>query len=249
MAVGRFPTMQSSLRQLLDSGVPIASVLDVGILTGTQPLMDVLGHLPHHLFEPVDLHFDQIRSNYRNIEHELHQVAISDTDGTCYLACRSIHNNNTVTHSRIADEPVTKEEEDGFVSCTEITKSRLDTIVQQHSITKPYLLKIDVDGHEMPILRGAEQTLEDCSVVVIEAPLNRVELPQFFERSSHLMSSGFYLMDIVDLAYYNGVLWQVDLVFVRQSIVNEIDQLRPFEASTFAFDRELWNPLSASSFS
>lgn len=244
----RYPTMQDSLRALLDAGVPVESVLDVGILTGTAPLIEVFPGIPHHLFEPVDLHFQQIRKNYRNINFKLHHVALSDSDGEAYLACRAIHRDGRVTHSEVVSAPVTTQEVPDLVECRAIPRSRLDTLLERENVGDNCLLKIDVDGHEMSVLQGAEKTLERTSVAVIEAPLNRVALPHLFERSQHMMSRGFHLMDIVDLAYYDGVLWQVDLVFVRGDIVRRLDRLRPFEHEGFVFDRAKWLPLGQSSY-
>jgi len=235
--------MQGSLRVLLDSGVEVNTVLDVGILTGTAPLIQVFPDRPHHLFEPVDLHFKQIEKNYRNINSKLHHVALSDTEGNAYLACRAINRDGRITHSEVVDAPVTNEELPDLVECRTIPKCRLDTITEKEGIVNGCLLKIDVDGHEMSILRGADITLERASIVVIEAPLDRARLPHFFERSAYLMNKGFFLMDIVDLAYYDGVLWQVDLVFVRKDIVNNIDRLKPFETPSFTFQKELWAPM------
>ena len=240
----RMPTMQDSLKVLLDCGVQVNTVLDVGILTGTQPLMDVFPGIKHHLFEPVDLHYKTISRNYRNISHELHQVALSNEDGNVYLAGKSIHNNGKITHSEVVPDKVTEEEITGLVSCKQIKRARLDTVINESQIEPPYLLKIDVDGHEMPILEGAEQALKDSTIVVIEAPLNKVVQPHFFERSQHLMDNGFYLVDIVDLAYYDGILWQADLVFVKKSLVDSIDRLRPFESESFVFEQKKWRPLS-----
>lgn len=241
---GRMPTMQDSLKVLLECGVEVNTVLDVGILTGTQPLMEVFPDIKHHLFEPVDLHFKTISNNYRNISHELHHVALSNEDGSVFLACKSIHNDGKITHSEVVPDEVSDKDVPGLISCKEIKRARLDSITKDARIEPPYLLKIDVDGHEMPILEGALQTLKDSTIVVIEAPLNKVALPHFFERSKFLMDNGFYLVDIVDLAYYDGMLWQADLVFVRKSVADNIDRLRPFESDSFAFEREKWKPLS-----
>lgn len=240
----RVPTTEDSLRILKDCDIEIGSVLDVGVLTGTAPLIHALPHLPHHLFEPVDLHFGAIEKNYRNLNHKIHRVALSDEDGEAFVACRSIHNDGKITHAELVERPVTAADLPGFVSCTAIPKARLDTIMAQEQPATPFLLKIDVDGHEMSVLRGATETLENTSIVIIEAPLNRVALPHFFERSAFLMNAGFHLMDIAELAYYDGVLWQVDLVFVRTDIVARNNRLRPFESKGFTFQRDRWYPYS-----
>ena len=240
----RLPTMQNSLETLLDAGVEVSCVLDVGILTGTAPLIRTFPDIPHHLFEPVNLHFNQIEKNYKNLDAKLHHVALSDTNGEVYLSCWSIHRDGKITHSEVVDSPVTEADVPGFVCCNPVQRSRLDDIIEKENIENDCLLKIDVDGHEMSVLRGSENVLELASIVVIEAPLNRKELPYFFERSSYLISKGFYLMDIVDLAYYDGILWQADLIFVKNNIVKNNERLRPFEVNNFTFDKEKWYPSS-----
>lgn len=240
----RMPTMSDSLKTLIRSGVQVDAILDVGILTGTQPLMEVFPDIKHHLFEPVDTHFNTITNNYRKIPHVIHQVALSDKDGTAYLACKSINDDGKISHSEVVLNEVDAKEIPGLISCKEIRLARLDTLIKDLDRDDTYLLKIDVDGHEMSVLNGSVETLKKASIVVIEAPINKVSMPHLFERSGFLMEHGFYLTDIVDMAYYDGVLWQVDLVFVRKNIVNTIDRLRPFEAEAFSFDRDKWNPLS-----
>lgn len=44
---------------------------------------------------------------------------------------------------------------------------RLDAYVQEHNLTNVKLLKIDVDGFEFPLLKGAEQFLRNQSPIII----------------------------------------------------------------------------------
>jgi hypothetical protein len=46
----RRPTMVDALTTLIKLGVPVKSVLDVGVLSGTAPLMQVFPNLKHYLF-------------------------------------------------------------------------------------------------------------------------------------------------------------------------------------------------------
>jgi len=131
-----------------------------------------------------------------------------------------------------------------LVECRKIRKARLDTVMQDIDAQPNYLLKIDVDGHELPILEGATETLKQCSIVVVEAPVQRSPLPHLISRANYLLEAGFFLVDVVDLAYYRGLLSQVDLIFVHSDIVHDLDTLRPWETS--AFDRTQWYPYSHS---
>lgn len=238
MTNNRFPTMENSLETLVRFGVPVNSILDVGVQGGTKPLMAVFPDLPHYLFEPVDAYFNNIRNAYKNYRHELIHVALSDEDGKAWQVGISRDNSGKVTHSWVSDREVSTKEEAQLVECKPIRKAKLDTVMQTLSLPAgPWLLKVDVDGHEIPILRGAEKTLRNTSVVVVEAPLHTM-----LARSEVLLNAGFQLFDIVDLSYYYGTLSQVDLVFVRQDLVNANAELRPWQTKTFAW--EAWRPLN-----
>jgi FkbM family methyltransferase len=77
----------------------------------------------------------------------------------------------------------------------------LDALVERHALAAPFAIKIDVQGAELDVLRGALATLEQASVVTVEIQI-------FFERDtivellSFMQGSGWALYDITDLAYY-----------------------------------------------
>ncbi len=107
----RIPTVVDSLETLAKFEVPVRSVLDVGVLTGTPHLMKAFPLVKHCLFEPVDAHFSVIEKNYKDIEHSIHHVALSDSDGEAWQVGISVDNNGRVTHSHISDHEVTESEE------------------------------------------------------------------------------------------------------------------------------------------
>jgi hypothetical protein len=153
-----------------------------------------------------------------------------------------------ISHSQIVEKELTKKEMPSLVSCKKIRRAKLDSIMRETPFQAPYLLKIEVDGHEISVLRGADKVLDNTSIVVIEAPLDRALLPKFFERANHLLAKGFRLMDIVDLSYYNGILWQADLIFVKEDFVKKIDRLKPFQAKSFNFEGSKWFALNNNKF-
>lgn len=82
----------------------------------------------------------------------------------------------------------------------------------------PFVVKIDVDGAELEILKGMQTCVGDVYWVVIEAVLSR--LPKIVEA---LTQKGFQLWDIVDFAYMRAQLSQVDLVFVNRKLLNNAE--------------------------
>ena len=73
------------------------------------------------------------------------------------------------------------------------------------------LLKIDVDGGELQVLRGATGVLNHVAIVAVEATSDSIcGLVQFASEHS------FRLFDIVELCYCGNQLHQCDLIFVAE---------------------------------
>ena len=70
-------------------------------------------------------------------------------------------------------------------------------------------MKVDIDGRELDVLKGATETLKDTVCIVLEATLAKLA-----QSATFLEAHGFFLWDLVDPMYADNVLWQVDLVFL-----------------------------------
>jgi FkbM family methyltransferase len=73
----------------------------------------------------------------------------------------------------------------------------LDDIVKANSWPKPNLIKIDVQGAEQLILNGAQETLSECSDIIIELQHEEYNLgaPKVAEVTEYLNSLGFVLIN------------------------------------------------------
>ena len=123
----RLPTMTDAL-QTVCLGVEVASILDVGVLHGTPPLIEVFPDLPHYLFEPIREHHDGIKQCYAELTFELHQVALSDTDGFAWQLALCSDGSGNITHSQISNKRQTKEAHPGSIDSRLIRKARLDSL-------------------------------------------------------------------------------------------------------------------------
>lgn len=70
----------------------------------------------------------------------------------------------------------------------------LDTLLADMGLASPCVLKLDIQGLEAPVLRGARETLARTAAVICE-----MQLPDFHELHSVLSESGFDLFDITNL--------------------------------------------------
>jgi hypothetical protein len=79
------------------------------------------------------------------------------------------------------------------------------------------ILKIDVDGGEIAVLRGSSSLLALDTVLIIEGALLDTADARFGQIIEFMRSSGYECFDIIEPVYrFDDVLWQADLVFVRR---------------------------------
>lgn len=99
----------------------------------------------------------------------------------------------------------------------EKTTAALDDVLGERTAVVDFL-KLDVQGYELEVLRGAGRTLRSAQAVLTEAslvPTNR-GTPLLAEVVRFLDDAGFRLADVCGLSWRkDGVLWQTDLLFVR----------------------------------
>jgi FkbM family methyltransferase len=95
----------------------------------------------------------------------------------------------------------------------------LDEFLEKEGIKGNYLLKGDVQGYEMELLKGARQSLARCKILQLEVSLVPLYdgAPTFSEVWNHVTSAGFTLLDIADILHSpkDGTAASCDLIFVR----------------------------------
>jgi FkbM family methyltransferase len=96
----------------------------------------------------------------------------------------------------------------------------LDSVVSKAQLTGPFLLKIDVQGAELDVMRGASQTLQSTSAVLMETPFLPYNdgAPVFAEYVQFMDQAGFAIYDICEIHRRSSDLaaFQVDFIFTRK---------------------------------
>jgi len=96
----------------------------------------------------------------------------------------------------------------------------VDGEINRLKLNGPFLLKLDTHGFEVPIFKGAMQTLKDTAVIVVECYNFRIspECLLFHEMCEYLDHLGFRCIDLADPLWrpYDQAFWQMDLVFIRK---------------------------------
>jgi hypothetical protein len=96
----------------------------------------------------------------------------------------------------------------------------IDEIVELKGVEPPSFLKLDVQGYELEVLKGAQNTLPQVSAVLVEVNLIDIHkgAPLLDELVLFMRDSGFVTYDICGLARrpLDKALWQADFIFVPQ---------------------------------
>jgi len=97
------------------------------------------------------------------------------------------------------------------------TKS-LDSLVQTQNLPWPEFLKLDTQGSELDILKGAEKCLNHAEVILMEVSLHEYNqnIPLMADVLSFMKSYGWVIFDIVDYHFVKDILIQVDVLFCKE---------------------------------
>ncbi|HEY0283343.1 MAG TPA: FkbM family methyltransferase [Rhizomicrobium sp.] len=160
---------QLDIQRMADlMGIPVGTFFDIGAHTGETSL-DVLRKFPGvriFAFEAHPTTFSVLISNVHDARFDGFNIALSDKNGKAqfyeygYLAtCNSLVGDNQFAVQSKNPSKV-----------LEVECQTLDGFCGAHGIEKIDVLKIDTEGHDLSVLRGAEQTLaaRGVSFVYIE---------------------------------------------------------------------------------
>jgi FkbM family methyltransferase len=95
----------------------------------------------------------------------------------------------------------------------------LDAYVVRNGLRQPDMLKLDVQGAELDVLRGGEATLRAAKYVLMEVSLHRwnKDAPMIEEVIRFMDDRGFCLVDIVEIHMVANYMLQVDALFAHKS--------------------------------
>jgi len=145
------------------------TVLDVGANRGQFALV-ASRRFPRALlvcFEPLDgarFKLELAISNHPRLR--IVASAVADSAGSADLLVSRADDSSSLltgTDRLLATFPGTE-----VVERVSVPTERLDALVGDHELARPALLKIDVQGAELEVLRGATATLEKTDTIIVE---------------------------------------------------------------------------------
>jgi FkbM family methyltransferase len=189
-----------------------ATVIDVGVASGTPALYETFPDAFHLMIEPVDEFADDIRSLLGSYRGKAVFAAAASADGEIEIHVHTEHleGSSSLQEQMGADF-------DGAIR--RVKAVTLDNVVAEEDLEGPYLVKVDVQGAELDVLDGARRVLADTDLVLLEVAFFEFlrGSPQFFDVVLYMNDRGFVVYDIYGVASrpLDGALGQCDVAFVR----------------------------------
>jgi len=190
------------------------TILDIGAHHGnwTNSMKQIYNNSKYYLFEAIDYSELNRFSNDSNVM--VNKILLSD----------KIEQVNWYQMKNTGDS-MFKEKTHHFKNCEIIKRDTIDlnSYILQNNIleeSKNILLKIDCQGAEIPILKGATSIFEKTDFIILEIPLfgqYNEDVPNFLEHIEFMNSIGFIIYDIIDNHYINGFNMQVDILFINKN--------------------------------
>jgi FkbM family methyltransferase len=202
--------MEDALAHLASLGFAPGVIADVGASNGSWSIR-ASRHFPaaqFYLFEPL-----------RENERPLAQLAASDARFHYFLTALGAETGESTIYATPDRDGSSILYWDGQDDARRraIPITTLDALIGEGRVAPPDLVKIDVQGFELEVLKGAAIALKSAQALIIEVSLYEFlhQTPRAHEVIAFLAARDFYLFDVAGMLRrpYDNSLGQMDLVF------------------------------------
>jgi len=213
---GSRSSLTGVLRSCKNVGLSPETIIDVGAAYGSFALQcyNIFPDTKYILIEPLEEYRPFLETVTRSIPSaEFILAAAGAEPGEITIN----------VHPDLVGSSLYLEDEDSNVNGVPRTVPAvtLDCLVKDGKLKAPFLIKIDVQGAELDVLLGAEETVRDTEYIILEVSLFEFfkSGPQFYDVVTFMKSRGFVAYDICGLQYrpLDNALSQVDMAFVKET--------------------------------
>ncbi len=205
------PSLHCALRNLKACGFDPQFTIDIGAYVGewTEQFLEVYPGTKVLMVEAQE-----------SKKYVLENLALKYPEVTYFMGLLSATEGKHVSFSENETASHIGKSVDNDETNTRITKT-LDGIIENNNYPFPDFMKLDVQGHELEVLKGAEKCIYHCEVCLLEVSfldLNTGD-PLLLEVLNFMDSKGFQAYDISHLMRrpLDKALYQADVFFVKKT--------------------------------
>jgi FkbM family methyltransferase len=207
--------MYERIKAIRNKGYVPDLVLDIGAEKGswTKNMLSIFPESEYILFEAIDYaELNEFRGKNFKVFNDL--LFDKEIEVDWY-------------EMRNTGDSIFKERGNAFKNCVPVKRKTnvLNNILKEYNIIenkKNILIKIDCQGAELPIIKGATDILIKTDFIILEMPLfgqYNEGVPTFLEHIQYMDSIGFIPYDIAESHIVNGFNRQVDMIFISKTHV------------------------------
>jgi FkbM family methyltransferase len=212
-------------KHLINIDNPI--IFDVGAHIGTITLLykRMYKNPTIYAFEPFKESFEELKKNTKNNPGIFPiNMGLGDVEGKAKFYSNEFAPTNSLLNSEKSGGQIWGENILNTKEIVEINLTTIDKFVKNNLISKIDILKLDVQGAENLVLKGAENTLLNCNIDMIYTEI--ILLPTYENQSnfeeilSIFEKQNYSLYNIYNPSYTStGQLRQIDVIFIRKSLI------------------------------
>lgn len=203
------PSMHLGLQEIAKRGFQPKTILDIGAFEGkwTALVAEIWPQAHFIMVEPNIAKKDLLENQVRGVDAEIHFCLLGAEDG------------KTVPFAFMeAGSSVLEERSDVPRKIVELPLTRLDTLLDCRSDID--LMKVDAQGYELEILKGASNALKGTKAVILEVALIEINrgAPLMHEVIRFMHEIGFISYEVLEFHRrpLDRALNQIDIFFVRE---------------------------------
>jgi FkbM family methyltransferase len=202
--------MDVALDGLKRRGYAPETVFDIGAADGrwTQQALQVWPDSRFYCFEPLaerQAALDQLAANCIGKVH-VHLVGLGDADTTLSLGVTDFLWDSSFAYSG--------------ASSRQVPVRRIATLFEEGAVPRPRFLKIDVQGFERRVIRGADELMSTVDFVLMECTFIPfcAEMTTLDDTIGFMGARGFSPYEFVDFLRrpLDGAMGQCDILFIRR---------------------------------
>ncbi len=195
-------------------------ILDVGANSG-QFSKAAIAFYPEakiDAFEPLPNLFPKTAKKFKNSKNiNIHNLALGNENGKIKFNQNEYEHISSILE--INSENIHYPKQLITSPQIEVEIKTLDSFLADKELPPLTLLKLDVQGYEMEVLKGATKAVEKIDYIILEANLEQLYInqPSFTEMNNYLTGIGFELQGMLDfnLGFKNKYI-EIDLLFKKK---------------------------------
>jgi FkbM family methyltransferase len=204
--VGFRPTLQ----RIKSLGVEPATIFDIGVAYGTPELYAEFADRKYFLVDPLPHSLPYMRMWAKKLDASIYNIALGEMMGELEIIVQEDIGGSTLYREVGAASTI------GRVA---VPIRRFDSVFQPADLAPPCLVKIDVQGAELAVLRGMGTLIQNVDLFIVEVSsiVTLEGAAHMFETTDYMRQNGFTIYDICGLGRrpLDNAMAQLDLVFCK----------------------------------